>query len=293
MEYALMFFIIILYTFQSFFCKTYSQNYPGREDLSSPVFTVVSGFVVAVTTSLFAGKGFSASWQTVLLSVLCAVSLIVYNTSLIKAAATGPYSVVMVFGISGGIILPAVSSAVFGVIPSLVKVLCILVILASVYLISRKGNETYTNKKVFFVTCFMLAVANGVYCSLFDIQQRFSGAEEKEEMVALTYLFAASASAVMLAVKEKKSFFPAFRQNKKSCAFLIVCSLIVALAINLLTLLISTGFDLTLLYTLENASVYVLSVVLSCIIFKEKLTKLNVIGCVVLCTALVVMSLYG
>ncbi len=288
-----MFFIIVLYTLQSFFCKTYSQNYPGRSDLSSPVFTVVSGFVVAVTTFLVTGFRFSASLPTVLLSVVCAVSLIVYNTALIKASSTGPYSVLMVFAISGGIIVPAVSSAMFGDVPSVVKVICILVILSSVYLISRKGNETYTDKKVFFITCVILALANGAYSALLDIQQRVSGADEKEEMVALTYFFAASASSVMLLFREKKDFFPAFRQTKKSAVYLIVCSLIVASAINLLTLLISTGFDLTLLYTLENASVYVLSVVLSCIIFKERLSKLNVAGCIVLCVSLVLMSVYG
>lgn len=293
MEISLMIFIIVLYTLQSFFCKTYSQNYPGRSDLSSPVFTVVSGFVVALATFLFSGCKFSASLSTVLLSLVCAASLIVYNTSLIKASNTGPYSVLMVFGISGGIIVPAVSSALFGDIPSIIKVVCILVILMSVYLISRKGNETYSDKKVFFITCFVLALANGAYCSLLDIQQRISGAGEKEEMVTLTYLFAASVSAVMLLLKEKKGFLPAFKQTKKSAVFLVICSLIVASAINLLTLLISTGFDLTLLYTLENASVYVLSVVLSCIIFKEKLTKLNVVGCIVLCIALILMSVYG
>ena len=293
MEILLMVFIIVLYTLQSFFCKTFSQNYPGRSDLSSSVFTVVSGFVVAVTTFFFAGCRFSASLPTVLLSLACAVSLILYNTALIKASGTGPYSVLMVFGISGGIIVPAISSSLFGDVPSLIKIACILVILVSVYLISRKGNETYVDKKVFFIACTVLALANGAYSSLLDIQQRMSGADEKEEMVAITYLFAASASAAMLLFKEKKNFLPAFKQTKKSAIYLVICSLIVASAINLLTLLISTGFDLTLLYTLENSSVYVLSVVLSCIIFKEKLSKLNVVGCVVLCVSLVLMSLYG
>ena len=52
------------------------------------------------------------------------------------------------------------------------------------------------------------------------------------------------------------------------------------------------GFvDTTILYTFDNSCVFLLSVLFSCFVFKEKLTRMNVIGCVTLCAALICISL--
>jgi drug/metabolite transporter (DMT)-like permease len=232
----------LLYTFQSFFCKTFSENYPGKSDLSSKVFTIFSGIVVAFISTAITGFNFSASPATIIIGILCALSLVIYNASLIKASAYGPYSVLMVFAIAGGIIVPAFFAAVFGDKISVVKIICIAIIISAIYLVSRKGNETYTDKKNFFITCTQLALANGAYAIFLHLQQRLTGTEDKEEMVALTYFFAALISATGLALKEKKAFPRAMKQTKKSAIYLIITSLIVASAINLLAYLHSWKF---------------------------------------------------
>ena len=292
--------LVVIYTMQSLFTRYYSASYPGSEALASPVFTIVSGLIVTLVTFAFAGFRFEASPITLILGVVNALAIVLYNTALIKASATGPYSITMVFMIAGGIAIPAIVTRFFGDDLSIVKILSILVVLVSVYLVARKPGETYQSKKAFFLSCFLLALGNGVYGTLLDLQQRLTlptGADvspEKEEMVMITYFVGVLISAATLLAKEKKGFFGAFKQTKKSLLFLICASLVVAFAINMFVYIIAYMKDhggTTILYTLDNSLVFLLSVSFSCIFMKEKLSKLNVLGCITLCIALVCMAL--
>lgn len=297
---ALIAVLVLIYTMQSLLTRYYSANYPSREDLASPVFTIVSGLIVTLVTFAFAGFRFEASPITIVLGIINALALVLYNNSLIKASATGPYSITMVFMIAGGIVIPAIVTTFFGDDLSVVKILAILVVLISVYLVASKQGETYQNKKAFFFSCFMLAIGNGIYGTLLDVQQRLTlpanatVSPEKEEMVMITYLVAVIINTVILLAREKKGFISAIKQTKKSAFFLVSASLVVACAINMMVFILAymqNHGGTTILYTLDNSLVFLLSVAFSCIFMKEKLSKKNVIGCITLCIALVCMAL--
>ena len=293
-------FIVLLYTFQSFLCKKYSDNYPGDPDTASPVFTVVSGLTVAVISLAVSGFSFKAGWLTLLFALINGIALFGYNMFLIKASQCGSYSVLMVCNLAGGIILPSIVAILcFGDTLSLIQVLSVLAIFAAVYMISLKKPQAegengdagapQTSSKLFPVFCLLLAVCNGTYGSLLDAQQRLLGTAEREEMVALTYLFAVLFSACALGLKKRKDFLVSFKQTKTSLIFLIACSLIVATAVNLLVYLIPL-VNITVLYTFDNAGVMLLSVIFSCVFFKEKLSVTNIIGCAIMCAAFVCLS---
>ena len=299
-------FIVLLYTFQSFLCKKYSDNYPGEPDTASPVFTVVSGITVAVISLAVSGFSFSAGWLTLLFALINGIALFGYNMFLIKASQCGSYSVLMVCNLAGGIILPsAVAIICFGDKLSLIQVISVIAIFAAVYMISLKKPQTtaesggagemqdascaQSSSKLFPVFCLLLGICNGTYGSLLDAQQRLLGTSEREEMVALTYLFAVLFSACALGFKKKKAFLSTFKQTKASLIFLIACSLIVATAVNLLVYLIPL-VNITVLYTFDNAGVMLLSVIFSCVFFKEKLSVTNIIGCAIMCAAFVCLS---
>ena len=288
-------FLILIYAFQSLSIKCFSADYPGEARNSSPVFTIVSGVTVAVVTLAVIGFQFSASPLTVALAAVNSLALVGYNTSFMKASALGPYSVSMVFSIAGGIILPTVSAAAAPliikalgapVIPSPVKMISVILVLGAVYLVSRKAGETYTNKKLYFIYALGIAVSNGAYGALLDAQQRLTGASEKEEMAIMSYLFAAIISAVMLLFKEKRGFLPAFRQTKRSLFFLLLGSAMITLAINILGILLGI-VNVTVLYTMNNAGVFVFSVLFSWVLFRERLTRLNLVGIILVCIGLV------
>ncbi len=282
-------FLIFISTMQSILMRYFSANYPGREDLASPVFTVFSGFVAAFVSLAFAGFSFSPQPLTILLGLCNAVALVVFNNAILRASVLGPYSITTVFMILGGIILPAVVAIFFGDGFNPIKFLCIGVIIFSVWLIARKPGETYQNKAAFFIACFFLAASNGVYGALLDAQQRLTTIADKEEMLVVSYFFAALISLIMLLAKEKKNTLAGFYQSKKSLFFFIAASLVVALNIQLVTFSLSL-MDVTILYTFDNSCVFLLSVLFSCVFLKEKLSKYNIIGCITLCMALVCVT---
>ena len=282
--------MIVLYTLQSLLTKKYVDHYPGKEEMASSVFTIVSGVVAAFVSVCFTGFNFSAQPATVILGFVNAGVIIAYNYFLVRTAQTGPYTVLMVFSVAGGIILPTLAAFFFfGEPMSVWKWVAVAVALVAVYLMSYKGEGEKKWKKIFIPCCFGLAVANGAYGAVLNTQQELTGAGEKEELIAITYFVAAAISFVIYLIKERGSV-AGFRQTKHSLIYLIACSLVVALAINVLTCIIPL-VNVTVLYTFDNAGTLLLSVICSVIFFKEKLSKINVAGCGIMCAALIMIAL--
>lgn len=291
--------VILLYTLQSLFTRLYTDHYPGDKGLTTPVFAVICGLIVTVVSFIFSGFTFSCGWLTVLLGVINAFILYGYDAFIIKASATGPYSILMTFSLTGGIVVPAIVSWLFFEVPfSVVQLVSILIIFASVLMISKKENEgedkeEHKKHRTFFlIICTLLGLANGLYGVLLNVQQELTGVSEKEEMVAVTFIGAAVISLVQLVVKEGKNTLKAFKQTKLSLAFLLLTALVSALAINALVIALE-GADTTLVYTFDNAGVLLLSAIASAVFFKEKLSRLNVIGCIIMSIGLICMSQYA
>lgn len=304
--------VILLYTMQSLFTRLYTGFYPGDKSLTTPVFAVVCGLIVTAVSFIFSGFTFACQWLTVLLGVINAFILYGYDAFIIKASDTGPYSILMTFSLTGGIVVPAIVSWIFFDVPfSWVQLVSILIIFASVLMISKKedaaaeekngedDNSEQKNSKnpknrtaFFLIICTLLGLANGFYGVLLNVQQEFTGVAEKEEMVAVTFIGAALISLIQLVVKEKKNTFKAFKQTKNSLIFLLLTALVSALAINALVIALD-GIDTTLVYTFDNAGVLLLSAIASAVFFKEKLSKLNIIGCIIMSIGLICMSQYA
>ena len=237
---------------------------------------------------IMCGFHFDASWQTLLLGIANGLAFVLYSVTIMKASQTGPYSVLMIFLIAGGILVPTFTgSVIFGDDFTLVKAICILVILVSVYFVSAKTEDTL-RKKGFWLACVGLALGNGLYSAFLDMQQRLTSVNEKEEMIAVTFFVVVAVSASMLLMKQKKNFLPVMKQSKMSLIYLLSCAVVMAVAIHTLIRMLSM-MDLTLLFTFDNSGVFLISVIASCVFFKEKLSVKNVIGCITMSVALVVM----
>ena len=282
--------MIVLYTLQSLLCKFYTDNYPGNEENSSSVFTIVCGIVTPITAFVVSSFSFSFSYLTILFGVLNAITLYVYYYLIIKASATGPYSVLISFSLSGAIILPTIANSLFfderlGYIRPFIIVLIVI----SSRMISQKSDE----QKItfgFLLCCIALGISNGIYGTLLNAQQECTSPEESSEMVALTFFGAAVISVVKLFLQNKSKALNAFKQTKKSLFFLIVCSLISSFAIHIFVYILPL-VNVTLLYTFDSSGVLLLSVIASAIFFKEKLNKKNIAGCCLLCCCLIAMTL--
>lgn len=285
--------VVLLFTAQSFLCRLYTERYPGKPDMASPVFTVVSGFTIALISFILAGFSFSAQWETVLLGIGNAAVLFGYNCFLIRSSQRGSYAIMMVFSIAGGIVIPAITAAgFFGDDITIPQIFSILAIFVAVYLINLKASDGQKNKKGFLLSCFGLAICNGLYGTFLDAQVRLTGEEESAELLILTFGCAALISLLPILFVQRKDSLRVFRQNTGSALFLLSCSLVAAAAANMLLYGLSRIENTILLYTFDNSGVLLLSVLLSCLFFKEKLSRLNVVGCALMCAALVCFSLF-
>ena len=294
---------------QSLFTRLYTDYYPGDKSLTTPVFAVVCGLIVTAVSFIFSGFTFSCGWFTVLLGVLNAFVLYGYDAFIIKASTTGPYSILMTFSLSGGIIIPALVSWVsnFKENFSFVQLFAIVIIFISVFMITSKKEDAENKEELkkhrtfFLIICSLLGLANGLYGVLLNLQQELTGefdlagnlisASEKEEMVVITFIGAAVISLVQLLVKEKKNTLKAFKQTKLSLTFLLLSAAVSALAINALVIALE-GVNETVVYTFDNAGVLLLSAIASAVFFKEKLSKLNIAGCLLVSVGLAFMGGY-
>ena len=295
--------LVVLYTLQSLLTKLYTDKYPGSEDVASSVLTFVSGtFVVIVTFFFFAKMEFTVNLWSIIIGVVNAAALYFYNFFIVKSSQTGPYSIIMMFSLSGGIIIPIIASLIMGwdnawstPFKCIVNVISITSIILAVYLASKKdGVEEKKVTLAFILSCLGLGVSNGVYGIMLTLQQQVEaagGEGNRDEMIITTFLFAAIISLVTGVAKQGGGFFKSVvKQNKLSLLYLIGTSIVFALAINVIVIIIPF-FDTTILYTLDNSSVLIMSVLCSCIFFKEKLSSKNVVGISVMVSALVAMNL--
>ena len=302
MEILLLAFLVILYTLQSLLTKLYTDKYPGDPGVASTVLTVVSGLSVAAVTFFgFSLCSFTLNWWSVIIGTLNAFALFGYNHFIVKSSQTGPYSVVMMFNLSGGIIIPIIIALVVGwdaweAIPEIIiNVISIAAIIGAVYMVSVRADEGEKSKASipFMLSCFGLGICNGLYGTFLTLQQRTSAAGGevcRNEMIIVTFLVAAIISAVSGFLRQGRGFVRSFKQNKTSALFLVATSLVFALAINVVVIIIPL-IPTTILYTFDNSSVLILSVLISWLFFREKLSRLNVIGIAVMVSALTCMNL--
>ncbi len=294
---VLVIFMILLYTCQSLFGKLFNDNYPGKSEMSSPVYTVATGLFVALTSYAIAGFSFNLSWQVILLGVFNGIILLAYDFALLGASKYGPYSVLTVFNVAGGIIIPSMFSwLMFDTEFKYVQAICVVAILISVYLISIKGGESYTNKFKFFLWCFILCIANGLYGTVLKFHQFYSDKGlfpgEEKGLVAITFLLAAIFSMIIMFKKGGPSSVKAFKvQNKKSLLFLIISCLICTTAINLYMFIVPY-VNYSMLCTYDNAGVFMLSFLSSVVFFKEKIQWKNILGCIIVCISLICISIF-
>lgn len=294
--------LILLYTFQSLFSKLYTDAYPGDKEYAPACFAIVCGGIVAVVSLIFTGGVFGPfKWETLLFGLVNAAVLYCYDEFIIKASAAGDYSIMMVFNLGGGIVIPSVVSLMFFNAPFLwLQLVAIAIICVAVYLVSYKKTEAGAGgngkKGVFLILCSLLAVSNGLYGVILNWQDfSYTGGNanivnaDKQLVVIYTFIGAAIISAVRLAIRKRGESLTVFRQNKKSLLHLILASVVSALAVNVLVILISK-VNITLLYTFDNAGVMLMSAIASALLFREKLTKLNIVGCVIMVVGLILMG---
>ena len=271
-------FIILLYSFQTLFCKQFSDAYPQGPDRASQVFCFLEAFFIALVTFAFNGFRFHASLPTLLLGLLNALMLFIYNTSLIKASSLGSYAFMNMVLLFGGILVPMIYSTLILKEPlSWYKYAAVAVMLVSFVLMNLKGMSLKGTGLKYFLFCGLLFLSNGFYGTLLKIQAVVKPTESRE-MVMLTFLLMClPAAAGLFAKKKTGEAQPVFQFNRKSALWLAATLVSAALAVNLLILVLPL-VNTVILYTVDNGGVLVLASLYSYFIFKEKFDTAKIFG---------------
>lgn len=287
--------LVLLFTFQSTFANAFAKHYPGDKDKSSDVYSVFYGIIVAASTLVISGFSFSPSKWTVILGVVNGFVLFCYNLAIIKASQHGPFSVTMIFSLSGSILIPLVWSMLHdGARLSAVQYILVLVMLVSFVFLNLEDKTEGENAKItlkFLLFAMMLFAANGTYGTILNTQKLMVGGSEDAEVIIITFVISAVLGLVSLIVKSGKGTLAAFRQNKKSTLSVLAASVSAATAANLLMYSLSI-INAVVLYAVNNGGTLIVSVLWSVILLKEKLGIKKIIGLVLAIVAVFGLSIF-
>ena len=284
--------MILFFSFQSLFTRLYSANYAGSDaSKATPVFSVVYGVFIAAASFLLGGMTFAPSWPTILLGLLNAGMLVLYNTSIIEAGNRGSYSFLMVASMFGGILVPIVVEMIYpGKVMNFVQVIGCVLMLVSLVLMNARNISFKGASKSYYLWCIALFFANGLYGAINGLQAEVMDGAQRTEMLTILYLCSALAAIGMEVFRgQGKQLVQGFKMGKKSALFLVITCLSATAAANLM-LYILTLLSPSVLFTIDSGAVLVLSILYSLILFKEKPTWEVVLGMVIAVVSIVVVS---
>lgn len=282
----------LLFSFQSLFCKLFSQKHAaGAPAMTSTVFSITYGAFVGLATLILSGFRFHPSSHTLLFGLLNAAVLIVYNTAMIEASRSGSYSFQMICVLFGGIVLPLLHQVIFlGSSLTGIQAAAIVMMLAAFILLNRKGLTLKGSTGKFLLWCAALFFANGLYGILMNLQQRVMNGTERNEMIILTYLVMSLFYLAWQGTRNRSALADGFRMKKEPMIYLLLCCISAAIAAHLMLYLL-TVVEAPVLYTIDNGGVLVLSVLYSFILFHEKTDIAQIAGIALSAASIVMLSL--
>lgn len=200
-------FLIAIYTSQSLACSQFGKYYPGDSGKTSAVFSVLYGGICMVFTLVFTvctgSFPLAISLPTVLMGLANGIVLTIYNHFLLKSSASGPYSIVMIFMLSGGPMIPVLWSVLIdsNLLNPLQWIAFVLTLISFLILNKPKKGEKVSVR--FLVYCTILGASNGIYAIMMNSQQAMTANTENAAMIVLTFGTCAILSLVMLLIPVK------------------------------------------------------------------------------------------
>ncbi len=264
--------MVLFYSFQSLFTRLYSANYKGPDaSQSTTIFSISYGVFIGLATLIVGGFQFAPSWQTILFGVLNALMLMLYNASMIESGNRGSYSFLIICSMFGGILVPlAINVAFLGETITLIQGLAIVLMLIAFVVMNVRGLSLKGASGSYYLWCIILLLSNGLYSVVMNLQTTVMEGAERTEMLTILFLTSALLVAAPKLIRGRgREIVQGFRMGKKAALFLIICCASATAAANLL-LYILTQMPASILYTIDNGGVLVLSVLYSLILFKER-----------------------
>ena len=212
----------------------------------------------------------SLSWFTVLVALLFGIITALNAMYSMLALSTGPMHITLLIATSS-MIIPTMSGVFFGEKFSPLKLIAVFVLIAFVYMSLDKKSTARTSKKWF------------LYCGLYFILQGAIGVIQKIHQSSpykgetSGFLFIAFLCSVFYAAVRNRGNVDLKRLGTTNVIYGVVCGICVFL-MNYINLKLSGILPSQLFFPLVNGSCIILSSVASVVIFKEVLSKKQLVG---------------
>ena len=291
MNILILFLLIGIYTCQSLACTRFGRYYPGDPSRSSMVFSVIYGVVVTLFTLCYVRFQPAISMTTVYYGLINGVMVVLYNQFLLRSSSMGPYSIVMIFMLSGGLMLPVLWSTIAGgvALPWFQWLAVGMMLVSFVLLNVPKKGEKVTLP--FLITCVLLMFVNGIYCTLMNSQQDATQNMENAGMIIVTFATGAVISFLLLLFKGGvRSLKKDFTLNLPSLLWGLASALSAAVAVNILMLALAM-FNVAVVFAMSNGGTLLVSVMISLLFLGEKGTLLKSLGILLASAAIVILSI--
>lgn len=286
--------LTLLFSWQSLCARKYTESYAGPNPAhASNVYNIIYGCVIAFLTFCLGRFRFAPSLPTILLGMVNSVVLITYNRALVRGSVLGSYSFLMVFPLSGGILVPMVYNLLFmGERLSGLQFLGIGVLMAAILIMNKSGLRLQGERppRAYFVSCITLFFVNGFYGQLMNIQQSVMQGAQREEMIIITYALTGLASLALM-LRRPGELKAGLRMGKKAALLAGVACLIATSATNLMVYLLSVMENTTILFAIDNGGVMLLSALYAIVFFKEKATPSQLTGMALAVASIVLLSI--
>lgn len=290
MLYVVMVLLTFIFAGQSLFGRLYSAAYAGKGDASS-VFSILYGIVVGAITLAMNGFAFAPSVPTLLLGLLNAATLYMYNMSLLSGSIRGSYGFLMICSVAGGMLVPIFYDSIsHGQMLAMTEIGALVLLLASSVLMNLKGLSRSSDWK-YYAWCAVLFLSNGLYGTFMNVQQEMMAGTQRSEMIIITYMAMGVAALAITAARQGRDFKQAFAMGKKAWGYAICACVAATVASNIMMYLIANFNNITFLYAFNNGSVLVVSAILAAILFREKLLPPRIAGIALASLGIVLLCL--
>lgn len=228
---------------------------------------------------------------TLLFGVGNGIILFLFNLSQIGAAKSGPFSFQNLMLVAGNIVIPLLFATMFwGDRMNLTQWIGIAVMAVAIIIFNCQGLTLEGHKKGYFGWVLLLFASNGIYGIILDSQQRVMVGTERNEMIIISFTFAALISLVYLLICDGKKTGSAFKMNGKAWICVLLASVGSAVAINLLLIVLNMA-PVSIVYVIVNGALFVVQAILGLIVFKEKLTWNIVVGAIAAIVSMVLLNI--
>lgn len=232
-------------------------------------FNVLTYAVCIVLFGITALSG-GISWFTVGLALFFGVVTALSNYYKMLSLSSGPMHITLLITTSS-MIIPTMSGIFFGESFSLPKLCAVCVLIFFIYLsLEKKGGARINGRWLIF--CSLAFIFQG---SIGVIQKLHQSSVHKGETGS--FLFVAFICSLIYSHFRAKRGFKQMNFGKKHLAFALICGAC-TFGMNYLNLRLSGILPSQLFFPLVNGSAIILSSASSVILFKEKLSKKQLVG---------------